>query len=406
MHILLINHYAGTPHLGMEYRPYYMAREWVKLGHKVWIVAADNSHSRQLPVVPGAQEIDGISYLWVATPSYKGNGVKRAYNMWSFCQNLRKLSNWVKTDVQPDVIIASSTYPMDIWPCRYLARQNKARLVWEVHDLWPLSPMELGGMPWWHPFILLVQYAEDAACRSADFVVSLLPAANRHLVTRGMDLKKFHYIPNGISLQDWAKPNQLLPEEHRALFAELRTQGRWILGYAGAHGVANALHTVIDAFDSLKNTQAALVLVGKGPEKDQLIQRALKNGGDIHFLPPVPKQAIPALLDACDALYIGSQNKEIYQFGVSPNKTMDYAMAAKPIINGIAAPHDLVAESKCGIIVPPEDSAAVTDAVRFLMSLTAEESRLMGKRGQDYVRAHHNYHILAQNFINVVQGDI
>ena len=46
MNILLINHYAGSPALGMEYRPYYLAREWVRAGHRVQIVAADFSHVR------------------------------------------------------------------------------------------------------------------------------------------------------------------------------------------------------------------------------------------------------------------------------------------------------------------------------------------------------------------------
>lgn len=402
MRILLVNHYAGAPQLGMEYRPYYMAREWVKLGHKVWIVAAEHSHLRQTPVVPGLQEIDGIQYLWVSTPVYKCNGFRRALNMWFFCNNLKKLSKWVNTEVRPDVVIASSTYPMDIWPCRYLAKQNGARLVWEVHDLWPLSPMELGGMPWWHPFILWVQRAEDAACRSADAVVSLLPAADRHLVTRGMNIKKFHYIPNGINPLDWGHVNAPMPETHRRLLDKLKSQGRWILGYTGSHGIANAMHVVIDAFSLLKDTRASLVLVGQGPGKDQLIQRAYENGADIHFLPPVPKQAIPPILDACDALYCGCKNKNIYQFGVSPNKITDYAMAAKPIIHAVNAPRDLVEDAGCGIVVPPENPEELASAVRRLMTCTEAERMKMGQRGRDYVVKHHNYSILAHQFLDVV----
>ena len=43
MNILYINHYAGTPALGMEYRPHYLAREWVRAGHRVQMLAADFS---------------------------------------------------------------------------------------------------------------------------------------------------------------------------------------------------------------------------------------------------------------------------------------------------------------------------------------------------------------------------
>lgn len=402
MHILLVNHYAGAPHLGMEYRPYYMAREWVKAGHKVWIVAADVSHLRQQSVAPGIQVIDGITYRWLPTFSYCGNGIKRVINIFSFCRNLRKISDWVNKDVRPDVIIASSTYPMDIWPCRYLARQSAARLIWEVHDLWPLSPIELGGMSRWHPFILLVQRAEDAACRISDSVVSLLPAAERHLVSRGMDHKKFHYIPNGVNPDEWVNHGEQIPDTHRRLLATLKGQGRWILGYAGSHGVSNALGTVIDAFSILRDTRASLVLLGQGPEKEGLIRRALSNGGDVHFLPSIPKQSVPAFLRSCDALYIGWQKKMIYQFGISPNKIMDYAMAAKPIIHSTDAPNDLVADSKCGISVPPENHVAVADAVRHLITLPPHESVRMGKSGHDYVLAHYNYRVLAQAFISVM----
>jgi len=86
MRILLINHYAGSPHHGMEFRPYYLAREWVRAGHAVCIVAASASHLRQqAPVMNGQalqQEwIDGIDYRWIATPRYRGNGLGRMANL-------------------------------------------------------------------------------------------------------------------------------------------------------------------------------------------------------------------------------------------------------------------------------------------------------------------------------------
>ena len=84
MNILLLNHYAGTPALGMEFRPYYMAREWVRQGHRVQIVAADYSHVRARQPTAGDELIDGIAYRWVATPPYRGNGLGRVRNIWAF----------------------------------------------------------------------------------------------------------------------------------------------------------------------------------------------------------------------------------------------------------------------------------------------------------------------------------
>src|SRR5205823_12053650 len=93
MNILLINHYAGSVRHGMEYRPYYLAREWVRSGHRVTIVASSTSHLRnQAPVLDGRtrldETIDGIDYVWLATPSYRGNGAARVRNMAAFVLRL------------------------------------------------------------------------------------------------------------------------------------------------------------------------------------------------------------------------------------------------------------------------------------------------------------------------------
>ena len=177
MNILLINHYAGSPRDGMEYRPYYLAREWVRLGHRVLVVAASHAHVRaQQPLLAGRsrrnETIDGVEYSWLKTPPYSGNGVGRIRNMLAFLHGLYRQGRQLAQSFKPDLVIASSTYPMDIWP---------AQLVFEVHDLWPLSPMELGGLSRWHPFIMVVQAAEDYAYRRADVVVSMLPKVRAYM---------------------------------------------------------------------------------------------------------------------------------------------------------------------------------------------------------------------------------
>lgn len=66
-------------------------------------------------------------------------------------------------DFEPNVVIASSTYPLDIYPAYRIAKHFKAKLVFEIHDLWPLSPMLLGGYSKYHPFIVALQVAENYA---------------------------------------------------------------------------------------------------------------------------------------------------------------------------------------------------------------------------------------------------
>lgn len=88
MNILLINHYAGSPELGMEFRPYYMAKEWVKAGHQVLIVGGSFSHLRKVQPQGKEDLIEGIHYRWVKLNAYKGNGIGRIRSMFSFVSKL------------------------------------------------------------------------------------------------------------------------------------------------------------------------------------------------------------------------------------------------------------------------------------------------------------------------------
>lgn len=89
MNILLINHYAGYPNLGMEYRPYYLSKEWVRMGHQVRVLAANYSHLRIKQPLDSFSVIDGIHYRWISAGRYSGNGAKRVCSMFGFVLKLR-----------------------------------------------------------------------------------------------------------------------------------------------------------------------------------------------------------------------------------------------------------------------------------------------------------------------------
>lgn len=408
MNILLINHYAGSNKHGMEYRPFYFASEWVRLGHKVTIAASSFSHLRsQAPLIIGhvtKEEIEGIRYVWLKTPGYQGNGIGRVMNILSFIGRLYLHKTKLVRDCIPDVVIASSTYPLDIYPARSIARGARARLIFEVHDLWPLSPIELGGMSPRHPYILLMQMAENHAYRVSDRVISMLPKADSYMREHGMAAHKFAYLPHGIDVTEWQRRIPI-PRDHRQVLSGLIQNGHFIVGYAGSHGLANALHTFIKAASLLHGYPVNFVLVGQGPEKETLQKKSIKLGlTNTLFLPPVPRGCIPELLSSMDALYIGYQKKPMYRFGISPNKLIDYMMAAKPVIHAIEAGNDLVAESGCGFSVPPENPAAVAEAIIKMMEMDSTGREAMGLKGRAYVLNNHNYTLLAKQFLEVITG--
>ncbi|HEY1090318.1 MAG TPA: glycosyltransferase family 4 protein [Burkholderiaceae bacterium] len=398
MRLLLINHYAGSPQHGMEYRPYYLAREWVRAGHQVLILAASQSHVRTTQPRVGGETIDGISYCWYRTPTYQGNGLGRVRNIYSFCRQVWNDADALAGEFQPDAVIASSTYPMDVWVARRIARRSKAKLVYEVHDLWPLSPIELSGMSPRHPFAMLCQKAENDAYRDADVVVSMLPKVQGHMAEHGLDLNKLSIVPNGVTLDEWEGEGEALDA---TLAAHLDSQqGRVILGYAGSHGLPNALDVLLDAAKLLREQPIAIVMVGDGHEKARLAERVQAEGlSNVALFPPIPKRQIPALLARFDIAYIGWQRTPIYRFGIAPNKLMDYMMAGVAVLHSVEAGNDPVAEAQAGLTVPPEDARAVAEGVLRLAVLSAEERRAMGARGRAFVLAEHTYPVLAQRFL-------
>jgi glycosyltransferase involved in cell wall biosynthesis len=407
MNLLLINHYAGSTRHGMEYRPYYLAREWVRSGYEATIVAASFSHLRTTqPAINSRiteEWIDGVRYLWYRTPVYRGNGLGRARNMFSFVRQIWRDAPRLAGKYRPDAVIASSTYPMDIYPALRLARACSAKLVYEVHDIWPLSPVELDIISPWNPLAIVSQWAEDYACCHADRIISLLPKAGSHFESRGMAPHKFAWIPNGIDVAEWNSADATLPQEHVEAISTLRRRGAFLVGYAGGHGISNSLNQLIDAASHLRATPAVFVLVGKGTHKTNLQRKASELGlTNIAFLSPIEKTAIPAFLRAMDALYLGWNRERVYRFGISPNKLMDYMMSARPVIHAVEAANDPVAESGCGISCPPENAPLLADAVQRMMRLTSEERDTLGQRGRDYVVRHHDYAVLARRFVEVV----
>ena len=401
MNILYINHYAGSLKHGMEYRPFYLGREWVRQGNRVRVVAANFSHVRgKQPQAPGTETIEGVEYLWLKTPRYDSNGVKRFWNMIVFCMRLF-LSRKVLRNFKPDMVIASSTYPMDIFPARYLARKTGAKLVFEVHDLWPLSPIELGGMSPKHPFIRIMQFSEDYAYKHADHVVSLLPLAKEYMLSRGMNPEKFVYIPNGILFGEWESQTETA-KDLVARIHDLKAKGYFVVAYAGAHGLANSLIDLVEAARRLQDKKIYVILIGDGLEK-RALKQAAAGLTNIHFHDSIPKDQIPATLKEFDALYIGLQDNPLFRFGISPNKLLDYMAAGRPILKAINSGNDPVVEASAGYTVPPEQPDAIAAGIERLAKLSAQEREKMGQNGQRYVREHHDFEVLASRFLKECQ---
>jgi glycosyltransferase involved in cell wall biosynthesis len=277
--------------------------------------------------------------------------------------------------------------------------------VYEVHDLWPLSMIELSGVSKWHPFAMLCQWAEDAAYRDADVVVSMLPKVQAHMAGRGLDLQKLHIVPNGISPEDWTTLPAPLRDDVALALSQAHAAGDTVVGYAGSMGLPNALDTLLDAAKLLMDAPVRFVLVGDGHERARLQQRTQHEGlRRVQWFPAIPKAQVPAFLAGVDIATLGWQRVPIYRFGIAPNKLMDYMMAARPVLHAVEAGNDPVADAGCGVTVAPESASDLVAGLHQLMALNSSERAQMGQRGRAFVLAHHTYPVLAQRFIQALGG--
>ena len=402
MNILLINHYAGSTEMGMEFRPYYFAQEWIKMGHQVTILAGDYSHLRiKNPDVKKdfqKEVIDRIRYCWMRTGPYEGNGVKRALTMFRFVYKLRRNAERIVHSIKPDVVITSSTYPLDTFAGQKIAALSGALLVHEVHDMWPATLIELGGMKKYNPFVVLMQIAENSAYKNSDRVVSILPCAKEYMVKHGMEAHKFLNIQNGIVLREWEE-GEKIPEGYQEILSRLKEEGNFLVGYFGGHALSNALDLLLDTAKKITNSRIKFVLVGNGVEKPRLVKRARdENIENVIFLDPVGKASIGDLTAYFDCSYMGSMNSPLYRFGVSFNKMYDSMMAGKPIVCAINAPECLVEKYNCGIVIKSGKASEIQSAIEKLCDMSAEERGQMGKRGRDAVLKYYNYTVLAEQF--------
>lgn len=407
MNILIINHYAGSPDMGMEFRPYYFAREWIKLGHRVDIIAADYSHLRRInpEVNYDFQEdiIDDIHYHWIKTREYEGNGVKRAITMFQFISKLWLNARRIINDIEPDAVICSSTYPLDTFVGQRIRRlsEKKVKLIHEVHDMWPISPIEIGGMSRSNPFIIAMQIAENSFCKKSDLVVSLLPASKDYFCEHGMNADNFRHIANGVVLEEWQNYEKLPLEISNHFIANSR-KGKFNLCFFGSINKTYNLDLLIDAVINMDRKDIAITFIGSGMDKQELKENTLGYEDSFAFFDPINKKAIPDIFNYIDASFVGAKSQNIFRFGICMNKLFDSMMGGKPILYMVDAPNNYVKKYECGITVLGTTEQALCSGLGKLLEMSTQEKVIMGNNGKIAAETVFNYASLAKAFENCI----
>ena len=140
-----------------------------------------------------------------------------------------------------------------------------------------------------------------------------------------------------------------------------------------------------------------------GSKKKKSVRLANSLGlGNVLFWQSVPKQCVPAVLDALDVTLFSLHDISVFKYGLSCNKIFDYMASGRPIVSSCAITDTPVSASGAGICVPPESPEEIADALVWLASMSAGERHAMGQRGRQWVYQHHGVTALAERFLHVL----
>jgi glycosyltransferase involved in cell wall biosynthesis len=256
-----------------------------------------------------------------------------------------------------------------------IARASRAPFVLDVRDLWPAAAVSLrqisGGSSERLGLVL-----ERWLYRQAAAVTAVTLPFSRHIDRHRRHGPSTALIANGTLAQFFE-----IGESDPVTRATLGRKDRFLVTFAGTHGIAQALAFVLDAA-ALVNGTADFAFVGDGPVKDPLIERAGELGLDnVRFLPQVPLEEIGPILAASDALLVPLSGHPTFEDFV-PSKMIDFMAAGKPIL--LAARGEsarILGAAGAGVIVPPEDPHALAAAVQSLAASPAPE---LGERGRAF----------------------
>lgn len=319
--------------------------------------------------------VDGIRITRVPLyPSHSGSKFGRVANYLSFAFTASLVG--VFAGWRPDVVY---TYhpPLTVGLVACLMKWLRGvPFVYDVQDMWP-EALSAPGMLTNPQALKAISWVGRHVYKAASLLLPQSPGMAARLREEGASDDKIRVVYNWAdekalgTLQPWTRPPEL--------------EGKFVVTFAGTMGGGQGLDAVLEAAALLKVAQpnARLLFIGGGTEKMRLQglaqARVLDN---VVFLPPVPMEQVGSVLQAADVLLVHLRDAPIYRITI-PSKTQAYLFMGKPIIIGVAGDAAaLVQEADAGIAVPPEDAAALADAVTRMMSLSSAERASMGARGR------------------------
>jgi glycosyltransferase involved in cell wall biosynthesis len=407
--IWILNHYASPPTGTSGTRHFDFAKYMQDSNIKVSVFCSGFSHGSKKDIVHFKKQflvenVSGVNFIWIKTYPYFYNNYKRVINMLSYSI---KVVLFAFRFERPDIIIASSVHPFT-WISGYiLSKLYKIKLIIEIRDLWPQTLIDLNIINKNCMAAKILYGIERFIYKRADQIITLLPRAYEYLEQYKIRQEKITYIPNGVDLERFDKMSLQKGDTVENILKG--QQDKFTVLYTGSHDNTDALEYIISAAKKIQNlniADIAFIFIGDGVKKNLLVDMVKKeNIRNVFFYDSIKKTQIPYLLSKTDIAIMSLYNMDFYRYGISMNKLFDYMAGAKPIVFAGMVPENIVEISNCGLIVPPENDQAISDAVLNFYAMSIPERAAYGLNGRRYVQINHATKLLSAKLCKTIGAD-
>ena len=402
MKVLYFHQHFVTPKGAGAIRSFAMARKLIEWGHSVTMVCGSNvtgTTGLDGPFSSGKRRgvVDGIDVIELDLAYSNNDGfLKRAWTFFLFAMRSVRIALTGKYD-----LVFATTTPLTAGIPGIFARWLRGKpFVFEVRDLWPELPREMGVIS--NPAVLwAMRVLEWASYRSANRLIGLSPGIVAGIKKRGVLSDKIAMLPNGCDLD-------IFTEDAKPWRPESVASSDLMAVFAGTHGVANGLDAVLDAAAELRKRgreDIKLVLIGNGKLKSALQARAEREGlSNVVFHEPVKKTELAGLMRATNLGMQILDNVPAFYYGTSPNKFFDYIAAGLPVLNNYPGwLAEMIEQEQCGYVVPPADPVAFADALEKAAG-ERELLPVMGQRARALATKEFDRDKMAREWVDWVTG--
>ncbi|MFN2635145.1 MAG: glycosyltransferase [Thermoanaerobaculia bacterium] len=282
-----------------------------------------------------------------------------------------------------------------------ISKLRRAKFVLNVSDLWPESAVAMRILRG-RLLIRLSEWLEAFLYRHADLITGQTRGIVTSILTRFPD-KAVALVTNGVDVERFALTSLSDRDEIRQ---EMGVSDQFVVGYAGLHGLAQRLETVLECAELLKaRKDIAFVFVGSGPERDRLVRRQQEAGlTNVRFVANQPAQRVPSILAAFDAALIPLRKLDLFR-GALPSKLFEAMASGVPLVLSVEGEaKDLVTAANAGLCVEPENPQAMAAAILRLVSDPALR-RTFAESGRRYVVLNYDRRLIGQRVDRLLRGE-